>query len=251
MSELFQRPPRPVGDYLQFSISWPDLGPYLDGEHVFVDGSGYDQAYPSLRTAGFSVVVYDSGLRLIAEAWGAVPLSEAPEQLARDGEDYGVKVLTDTVAGGNYRLCIDCLATVRCAGSPEEAASANSQRAHLWAGRAERVQDVTVVKVKAHLDQKAVRDGLISQFELDGNARADMRAKEGASAARAATDDIHVLEGCQALARQAAQFAASQEVHIAKTGSWTPWASEPSDSSIWARGQTMRTVKQAASRLRN
>ena len=69
-----------------------------------------------MRTAGWSVVVYDSDRRLVAEAWGAVPLEEAPEQLARDGEDYAVKILTDQVSGGNYKLYIDwgvCLWSVR------------------------------------------------------------------------------------------------------------------------------------------
>ena len=66
----------------------------------------------------------DEALR-IAEAWGAVPLPEAPEQLARDGEDYAVKVLTDQVAGGRYRLYIDCLATVRCSPATEPAGMAS------------------------------------------------------------------------------------------------------------------------------
>eukprot|EP00959_Pyramimonas_sp_CCMP1952_P349295 7318599-Pyramimonas_sp.AAC.1 len=88
------RPVRPEADYFESSTSWYTLGPHLNGHHVFVDGSGLDQAYPRLRTAGWSVVIYDETYKLVAEAWGAVPIAVAPEQLARDGEDYAVKVLT-------------------------------------------------------------------------------------------------------------------------------------------------------------
>ncbi|CAK0798610.1 unnamed protein product, partial [Prorocentrum cordatum] len=171
VSELFQWPTRPLGDYFQCSTSRLEIRPYLSD-------------YPNLRAAGWSVVVHDVSRKLLAEAWGAVPLSEGPEQLARDGEDYAVKVLTDAVAS-----------------RPEAAASASCERVHLWAGRAGRLQDATVVKVKAHLGQSAVRNGQTTQLELD---RADMRAKEGAAAARAPLADIQCLEGCRVIARQAA-----------------------------------------------
>eukprot|EP00959_Pyramimonas_sp_CCMP1952_P396059 8298440-Pyramimonas_sp.AAC.1 len=57
--------------------------------------------YPILRVAGWSVVVYDANRRLIAEAWGAAPLSQGPEQLARDGGRGlgGVEAVTNRRSG--------------------------------------------------------------------------------------------------------------------------------------------------------
>ncbi|CAK0827805.1 unnamed protein product, partial [Prorocentrum cordatum] len=89
------RQPRPGTDYFQSSTSRRTSGPHLDGHRVFVDGSGLDQAHPRLRAAGWSVVVHDAGRRLAAEAQGAAPIQEAPEQLARGRGDCAVKVLTD------------------------------------------------------------------------------------------------------------------------------------------------------------
>ncbi|CAK0815883.1 unnamed protein product [Prorocentrum cordatum] len=193
ISELVQRPLR-TDDYFKHATSWPSFGPFADGEHAFADGSGLDQNYPSLRTAGRSIIVFDKNRRLVTEAWGSVPLSEGHEQLARDGEDYAVKVRTGTIAGGSFKLYCDCLATVRCAGNPV-AAAAGCQRAHVWAGRAERLKDAEVIKVKAHLGPQTVREGLITQSELDGKDLVDARAKEGASAVRADINLIHCVEG--------------------------------------------------------
>ncbi|CAK0846575.1 unnamed protein product, partial [Prorocentrum cordatum] len=167
-----------------------ELGPHL---HIFVDGSGVDQAHPNQRAAGWA-------------------------QLARDGEDHAVKALTDTAAGGALRPRIDCPPTARRAACPEAAAPPGNQRARIWAGRAEQLQQATAVKSKAHLDQTAPRNGLITQFELDGGDRADRRAEEGATAAGAPLADVKMLDGCRAIARQAAQRAASPEARVAQAG---------------------------------
>ncbi|CAK0878763.1 unnamed protein product, partial [Prorocentrum cordatum] len=226
ISEFMNRPVRPEADYFESSTSWYTLGPHLNGHHVFVDGSGLDQACPRLRTAGWSAVIYDEAYRRVAE-------------------DYAVKVLTSQVAGGSYRLYIDCMATARCAANPSAAAAASGQRAHLRAGQAEQLQDVTVAKVRAHQGPKAVVDGLVSQFELGGNARADRRAKQDATAARANLGDTLVVEGCLSLARLAARFAAAHEVQLSRTsmldsmgvvalrlidlGEWPQWPAEFED----------------------
>ncbi|CAK0875083.1 unnamed protein product [Prorocentrum cordatum] len=179
---------------------------------------GLDQSYPSLRGAGWSIIVFNKHRRLVAEAWGSVPLSEGPEQLARGGEDCAVKVLTDTIAGGSFKLYCDCLATVRHAVNPLAAAAAGSPRARLWAGRAEMPKDAEVIKVRARLGQQAVGGGLLAQFELDGNALAGARAEERASAVRADCNDVYCIEGCLFIARLAARRAAAQEVRVAASG---------------------------------
>ncbi|CAK0891075.1 unnamed protein product, partial [Prorocentrum cordatum] len=190
ISELVQIPPR-TDDLFKRATSW---------------------------TAGWSISVFDKHRKLAAEAWGSVPESEGPEQVARDGEDYAVKVLADTIAWGSFKLRCDCLATVRCAAGPLAAAAAGSQRSHLWAGRAERLKDAEVIEVRAYLGPQAVKEGLITQFELDGNAMADARAEEGAAAVRADSNDIHCVEGGQFIARFAARCAAAQGGHIAGSG---------------------------------
>ncbi|CAK0887341.1 unnamed protein product, partial [Prorocentrum cordatum] len=150
ISELVQRPLRTDDDFKR-ATSGPNLGPCADGEHVFADGSGLDQNCPSLRAAGWSIIVFDKHRKLVAEA-------------------------------------------------------------------SERPKGAEVIKVRAHLGPQAVREGLITQFELDDNALADARAKEGAPAVGADSSDVHCIGGCQFIARLAARYAAAQEVRIAGSG---------------------------------
>ena len=51
-----------------------------------------------------------------------------------------------------------------------------------------------------------VRDGVLSQFELEGNQKADHFAKLGASFGAAAESDVFFLEGCLEVASQACKF---------------------------------------------
>ena len=215
VGELYERPPRTPEMEFVCTRGWRDIGPFLeDGALVFVDGSGLDQDHPRLRTAGWAVVIYDNQRRFRAAAWGAVPLAEGPDQLPRDGEDFAVKMLLSVVAGGRYKLHIDCLATARCAAAPLEAAGPSAPRAHLWAAAADRLEGVEIVKVKAHLGQQAVQEGTCTQMELDGNRKADEYAKKGAALARAARDDVLVVEGCHYIAREAARYAGAMEAML-------------------------------------
>jgi len=52
------------------------------------------------------------------------------------------------------------------------------------------------------------RDGVLSQFELEGNAEADKFAKRGASYGASSENDVLFIEGCLAIASQAAKLAA-------------------------------------------
>ena len=82
----------------QLSTQWvnkPQLG-QLTGT-LFLDGSSTGGRIPFLRRADWAVVQVDSDGNLVAAAYGAVPWEAAPAQEARDGEDYAVYMLTETL----------------------------------------------------------------------------------------------------------------------------------------------------------
>ncbi|CAK0856448.1 unnamed protein product, partial [Prorocentrum cordatum] len=85
-----------------------------------------------------------------------------------------------------------------------------------------RLKDAEAIKVRAHLGPQTVREGLVTQFELDGVALADARSKEGAAAARVDSCDIHCVDGRQFVVRLAARLAAEQEgaLEIIDLGEW-------------------------------
>jgi len=73
---------------------------------LFTDGSGRFPQWTFLRRAGWAVVQVDRFGEPVAAAYGAVPLDECPTQVARDGEDFAISMLS-VVAMPPFRCYID------------------------------------------------------------------------------------------------------------------------------------------------
>ena len=58
-----------------------------------------------------AVVQVDPEGKLVAAAFGAVPCEAAPAQVAKDGEDYAVYMLTQ-MAIQPFSIYVDCAGTV-------------------------------------------------------------------------------------------------------------------------------------------
>eukprot|EP00959_Pyramimonas_sp_CCMP1952_P003476 72977-Pyramimonas_sp.AAC.1 len=106
--------------------------------------------------------------------YGVVPPEFATTHTARDGEDYAMLMVSQHVLG-TFSVLADCKATLSCCTCPQSATSVANPRAHLWL-RVHSREDFPqrVFKhVKSHCSMVHVRDGVLSQFELEGNAEAD------------------------------------------------------------------------------
>ena len=105
-----------------------------DGTLAFTDGSCIFGDFPTMRCAGWAVVVMSPEGAIIAQAWVAVPPALMPSQSARSGEDYAAAVaLTEIV--GNYHLLIDCQGTVESAKNLGRAKGPAGIHAHLGQSR--------------------------------------------------------------------------------------------------------------------
>jgi len=119
---------------------------------------------------------------LISAAYGAVPEEEAPEQQARDGEDFAVVMLT-MLGEAPFTLMIDCKGTIGALQNPKDSCGIHNARAHLWGkfhAQFEQ-QDFTVIKTLAHATATDVAANRTTPWERNGNNRVDELAKKGAA----------------------------------------------------------------------
>ena len=100
-----RRPPRERLDPYTQRLNWPIDGLIAPaGSHVYADGAGFEGTWPGLRFAGWSVVVVDVNGDVVSALFGVVTLDEAPYQVARDGEDVAILLLSrNSVCGGPSR----------------------------------------------------------------------------------------------------------------------------------------------------
>ena len=113
---FLRRPRDPESNYIQFH-NWPQDRPLVipSGSVLFSDGAGFEGTYSSLRVASWSVHLGDVNGERISSISGVVPLSEAPDQIARDGSDYAILMLSrHALIAGPSTICIDCAGTVGC-----------------------------------------------------------------------------------------------------------------------------------------
>ncbi|CAK0878797.1 unnamed protein product [Prorocentrum cordatum] len=177
---------------------------YLTGL-IFTDGSAVGTRWPELQRAGWSLVQCDGHGRLVAAAWGWVPLSMAPRQEARDGEDYA------------YRM-----AAFLCEGHVDLRGAAwacrpGSSRAHMWNAfyaSFDGSRSYTVTKVLAHATAADVEADRATWWQRAGNRLADEAAKEGAKLALA-DDQLDVAYGLDLIARQAMIFTGKLHARMA------------------------------------
>ena len=139
---------------------------------IFIDGSGFEVGHPPFRVAWWAVVITDENGNMLSALYGAVPLQEAPGQLAHGGEDHVVMMLSDhAVIASEVPLYIDCKATVNRARHAMTGAAENNARAHWWRRKGDAFEHVRTRKVAAHTSERAVREGGISHQQRVGNMR--------------------------------------------------------------------------------
>eukprot|EP00959_Pyramimonas_sp_CCMP1952_P139627 2922000-Pyramimonas_sp.AAC.1 len=84
---------------------------HVEDGFVFTDGNGFYTEIPYVRSAGWTVVVYDNERRRIARYVGAVPYDVCPRQVAKCGEDYAMLIVSRQVMG-TYTVSSDCEGTL-------------------------------------------------------------------------------------------------------------------------------------------
>ena len=180
---------------------------------IFCDGSGTHPHWPQLRRAGWSVVQVDRFGKMISAAYGPVPFDHAPEQVARDGEDYAV-FMCSLVATPPLQIYSDCSGTVRCIRSgPQYSSSPANPRAHLWTKFWAQFEDEDVVghKTLGHATPRDVEDGKTTWWELHANKEADKLAKAGAAMHAIPPDVLADYFGLVQIVKEAAIWAGTQE----------------------------------------
>ena len=88
---------------------------------VFLDGSAFHSKLSGLSRAGWAIVQIDPAGNLIGGAFGVVPLSYAPNQTARDGEDRAFQVLSEFSEWNPedpLTVYSDCTGSINCALNP-------------------------------------------------------------------------------------------------------------------------------------
>ena len=151
--------------------------------NIFVDGSASDPEAEVLRRAGWSIVMYSEGWQLLGAVCGTVPLSWAPLQLARDGEDYAFHFLSGC-ATSPLEVYSDCAGSITCAVGVGKALAKGAARGHLWHRWWQELgglEEVYGTKVKAHR-AKAECSTEEERWTREGNEEADHYAKMGARA---------------------------------------------------------------------
>ena len=127
---------------------------------LFLDGSGLFPQWQQLRRAGWSIVQVDRFGEMQAAAYGPVPVDFGPGQVARDGEDFAVFMLT-ICATPPFQLFIDCEGTLKCLHrGVQYAAGPGNPRAHMWGPFYAQFEgeEFTATKTLAHPSKKDVEE---------------------------------------------------------------------------------------------
>ena len=122
--------------------------------------------------------------RLLAAAYGAVPIDRAPRQTSRDGEDYAL-FMSGTLTEDLVQLYFDCSGTISTAmGGAAKATAARQPGAHLWGHIFSRFDSgelaSAIHKTKGHATLRDADEGGSSHWERRANNEADKLAKRGA-----------------------------------------------------------------------
>ena len=187
---------------------------------LFTDGSGLHPRWPQLRRAGWAVVQVDASGQLVAAAYGPVPHDEAPEQIARDGEDYAV-FMCSLVATPPFRLHIDCAGTLACVQLGKAyAAGADNARAHLWTKFWAQFEgeEVSATKTLAHATDNDIEQGKSTHWERAANGHADRLAKLGAADHVLPQETVDSFLGLAQLVKEAARWAGEHEEWLGELG---------------------------------
>lgn len=184
---------------------------------VFTDGSGLHGKEGPLRRAGWSVVQVNRFGVPVHAAYGPVPEPEAPGQVARDGEDFALMMLSQ-VAEPPLRVYTDCQGTKGCFLEPKSASTGSGNpRAHLWTRfwAAFEGEQVEVFKTKGHATSTDVEMGRSTWWEREANQAADTYAKKGAECHGLDPQARWQWVALRDIVAQAARWAGQQEAIMA------------------------------------
>ena len=179
------------------------------------DGAGFEVLWPGLRVAGWAVVVADVNGDVASAIFGVVPIDEGPSQVARDGEDFAILMLSrNALLGGRITVHVDCEGTLGCAYALPSSDWSKEQRAHWWCEINDRLELATFEKVDSHLPYSAVREGRTTHRDWNGNRQADTLAKQGAEPFRTNDDDLLLVQGLHEMAKRVARYAGLQQASL-------------------------------------
>ena len=197
------------------AISWvnqPASG--IMSSAIFTDGAVYGVA-AGLPRAGYSMVMVDDTVELLAACYGPLPADLCPSQTIADAEDFALAALA-TCAVAPMRIYTDRADTVKVAGGAEAAATkASCARAHLWSRFFAAFggdTDVQVIKTLAHASAGDVAAGRSTAWERRGNDHADRLAKLGAQAHGLTRTHVAEAAVLGSIAFQAARWAGEVRV---------------------------------------
>ena len=205
--------------------------------NLFLDGSAMHSRWPGCGRAGWGVVQLSDQGWLTAAAYGPVPEDEAPQQQARDGEDYAAFMLT-LLAEPPSKVYVDCSGTVGCLTAPPAfSRGAANERAHLWTRfwAAYDSGDFECVKTKARTSLMDVEKGVTTHWQRKGNMLADKYAKLGARDHGLTDEHMDMYSGLRSLAVEAARWAGDQEANMASAGMADASPLEAGAARIWSR----------------
>ena len=184
---------------------------------LFTDGSGLHPRFPHLRRAGWAIVQVDRYGEAVAAVYGPVPVTAGPGQVARDGEDYAIMMLS-VHAVPPFEVYVDCKGTLECLQSPRSfSTGASNPRAHLWTRywAAFEGEEVVAHKTLAHATDADIEAGRSSYWQRRGNEAADKFAKLGAACHPLSQEDVWRYHGLRLLVSEAARWAGQQEAALA------------------------------------
>ena len=187
---------------------------------VFTDGSSLHPTVRPLRRAGWSVVQTDDRGNVLSAAYGPVPGSMCPDQVARDGEDYAL-VMASILCEPPFTAYVDCHGSIDAFELPvSESTGSGNPRAHLWKliwGKL-RGEPVLLAKTKAHATEQDVLLGKTTWWQKRGNDAADKFAKMGAQVHGVSALHEQQVGACMDVVRQAARWAGIQEAYLSSNG---------------------------------
>ena len=140
---------------------------------------------------------------------GSSPPHLAPEQLARDAEDYAFHVLSEVAESDPDNPLVvysDCKGSIGCASNVGVGLDLNNPRRHFWEQWWTGVgKDASVHKVRAHVSLESAADDH-EEWCIRGNRLADLWAKKGAKLWAVPPQQVLFIEGVETLALAASRW---------------------------------------------
>ena len=179
--------------------------------NMFIDGSCKFKG-AAVQRAGWAVVQVGYFGRCMSADFVAVPFERCPSQCSAAAEDYATYMITQLCTGPLDIYCDNActVANMRCGFT---CTAMTQPRAHLcerW--HMECSSDWTIDKTKARASHTDVANGISTAWEKQANDKADELSKRGTDMHRISRSHADDYWGLELLVKEAASWAAQQEV---------------------------------------